>query len=207
MTLSDLSAIGSFVSGIAVLVSLVFLYFQLRQLNAQIRQGEVNQQALVKQARTNRVMEINARMTDRSFAEVNLRISQNAPNLTLVDVMRYSAHARTVFQNGEESFSQHLRGLTTESDFVSFASAMRWGFQTPALRVAWRRHRAMFDEPYTGFVDTLVSEAVATPMPRDLLEQWRTELARETGGSAPPARKARPSRRPASTGSPAGPRR
>jgi hypothetical protein len=37
MTLSDLAALGSFVSGLAVLVSLIFLWFQLRQMNEQIR--------------------------------------------------------------------------------------------------------------------------------------------------------------------------
>jgi hypothetical protein len=40
MSLSDLASLGSFVSGVAVLVSLVFLYFQLRQMNAQVLQTE-----------------------------------------------------------------------------------------------------------------------------------------------------------------------
>lgn len=34
MSRSDLASLGSFVSGFAVLVSLVFLYFQLRQMNS-----------------------------------------------------------------------------------------------------------------------------------------------------------------------------
>jgi hypothetical protein len=47
MSLSDLAALGSFVSGVAVLVSLVFLYFQLRQVGAQVQQAERNQQAMI----------------------------------------------------------------------------------------------------------------------------------------------------------------
>ena len=194
MTLSDLAALGSFVSGLAVLVSLVFLYFQLRQLNAQVKQSEVSQQALVKQARTTRVMEINARLTSDSFAEVSLRIDQNAADLTILDVMRFAAHARTVFQNGEDSFAQYRRGLLTEADLVSFSSAMRWGFRSPPLRVAWKRHRAMFDGPYVAFVDKLVSEAEVLLPSADALEQWKAAVSAErpaaTGETAAP--KSRP---------------
>ena len=57
MTLADLAALGSFVSGFAVLVSLVFLYFQLRQLNAQVLQGERNQRALLNQGVATRITE------------------------------------------------------------------------------------------------------------------------------------------------------
>lgn len=180
MNLSDLAALGSFVSGVAVLVSLIFLYFQLRQLSAQVKQAEVNQQALVKQARTNRVMEINARMADESFAKVILRISENSDDLTMIEMTRFAAHSRTVFQNGEESFSQYRRGLLTDSDFKSFSSAMRWGFQSPPLRVSWRRHRAMFEPPYTEFVDRLVSEAVVSPPQKGALEAWRADVASES---------------------------
>jgi hypothetical protein len=42
MSLSDLASLGSFVSGAAVLVSPVFLYFQLRQLSGQVKQAEKN---------------------------------------------------------------------------------------------------------------------------------------------------------------------
>ena len=47
MSLSDLAALGGFVSGLGVLVSLVFLYFQLRQLNFQARQNARHTRALI----------------------------------------------------------------------------------------------------------------------------------------------------------------
>ena len=52
MLLNDLASIGSFTSGVAVLISLVFLCFQLRQVNAQVVLAEKNQ-PLVRQGRTN----------------------------------------------------------------------------------------------------------------------------------------------------------
>jgi hypothetical protein len=51
MTLSDLAPIGSFISGLAVLVSLVFLCFQRRQVGAQVQQTELHQQASIRQGR------------------------------------------------------------------------------------------------------------------------------------------------------------
>jgi len=44
MTRSDLASLGSFASGFAVLVSLIFLYFQLRLVNRQVLQAERQQQ-------------------------------------------------------------------------------------------------------------------------------------------------------------------
>jgi hypothetical protein len=58
MSPSDLASLGGFVFGIAVLVSLVFLYFQLRQLSRQGRQAEKNQRALMQQARAARGVDI-----------------------------------------------------------------------------------------------------------------------------------------------------
>ena len=50
MSLSELAEIGSFISGVAVLTSLIFLYFQLRQINQQVKQAEKNQQSAIRQA-------------------------------------------------------------------------------------------------------------------------------------------------------------
>src|SRR5580698_11175271 len=107
MSISELAALGSLVSGVAVLISLILLYFQLRQLTAQVRQAEQYQQTLVKQARTSRVMEVNARLADADFAKVYLKITTNADDLTLSDWSRLNAHARAIFQNGEDTFSQY----------------------------------------------------------------------------------------------------
>src|SRR5580698_8891026 len=151
MSFSDLAALGSFVSGFAVLVSLVLLYFQLRQLTAQVRQSDKYQQTLVKQARTSRVMEVNARLADADFAAAYLRIMTNAQDVTLADWTRFNAHARAVFQNGEDTFSQHRRGLLHEDDFDGFFLSLRGTFHNPPLRLAWESVRRGFPAPYAAF--------------------------------------------------------
>ena len=60
MSLSDLASLGSFVSGVGVLISLIFLYFQVRQVNAQVGQAEKNQQAAIRQERSAKVSDMPA---------------------------------------------------------------------------------------------------------------------------------------------------
>ena len=54
MTLSDLAAIGSFISGLAVVITLAFLLLQMRQTNK-------NQRALMQHGRSTRNIETLAR--------------------------------------------------------------------------------------------------------------------------------------------------
>jgi hypothetical protein len=179
MSISDLAAIGSFVSGIAVLISLVLLYYQLRQLTAQVEQADLNQQTLVKQARTSRVMEVNARLCEADFAAVNLRVMTNAHDLTLQEWSRFNAHARAVFQNGEDTFSQYRRNLLHKDDFDGFVLALHWTFRAPGLRVAWDRHRASFPAAYAAFVDEIVAESPVAPIRPEIVDKWKADVASE----------------------------
>jgi hypothetical protein len=185
MSISDLAALASLVSGIAVLISLVLLYYQLRQLTAQVRQAEQYQQTLVKQARTSRVMEVNARLADVDFAPVYLRVTTNADDLTLSEWSRFNAHARAIFQNGEDTFSQYRRNLLHKDDFAGFVLALQWTFHSPALRVAWMRHRASFPAPYAALVDQIVAESPVVPIQPEVLAKWKADMAAELAKAGP----------------------
>jgi len=60
MSLSDLAAVGSFISGIAVFLSFIFLALQLRQANR-------NQRSLMQQARTGSLGGLSARVPLHGF--------------------------------------------------------------------------------------------------------------------------------------------
>jgi hypothetical protein len=179
MSFSDLAALGGLVSSAAVLISLVLLYYQLRQLTAQVRQADKYQQTLVKQARTSRVMEVNARLTGADFAAVYLRIMTNAEDLSLADWSRFNAHARAIFQNGEDTFSQYRRGLLHQDDYDGFVVALNSTFRSPALRVAWMLLRGGFPAPYVAFIDQIVAESSAIPLDQEALEKWKNDMTVE----------------------------
>ena len=66
MSLSDLAALGSFISGIAVIVTLVFLLVQTRQTLK-------NQRSLMQQGRTARIVDLIFRQTEPQLMDVMLR--------------------------------------------------------------------------------------------------------------------------------------
>jgi hypothetical protein len=72
MSLSDLAALGSFVSGLAVLVSLVFLFFQMRQMNEQVRQNTKHMSAQMWQAASDRGVNMMMALADPEQAAVHL---------------------------------------------------------------------------------------------------------------------------------------
>jgi len=69
MSLSDLAAFGSFVSGLAVLVSLIFLLLQVRQTNR-------NQRALMQQGISARYLQMNSTASSPEVAKTLVRVWQ-----------------------------------------------------------------------------------------------------------------------------------
>jgi hypothetical protein len=68
MSLSDLAALGSFVSGVAVMVTLIFLLLQMRQANR-------NQRALMQRMRS-------ARNIETWFKHLDIAIAATKRNKT-----------------------------------------------------------------------------------------------------------------------------
>ena len=130
-------------------------------------------------------MEVNARLADKDFAAVYQRVMLNNDDLTLLDWSRFSAHARAIFQNGEDTYSQWRRDLLHKDDFDGFALALHWTFRSPALRVAWARLRASFPAPYAAFVDEIVAGTPVSPILPDTLAKWRADMAAELAKAAP----------------------
>src|SRR5215469_13035796 len=106
MSLSDLASLGSFVSGVAVLASLVFLYFQLRQIGLQVKQAEKNQQASIRQARVTRGVEmLRANQTDPLFLEAQTKlITGMYEKVELPQYYSFRTFANCRFLPAEDSF-------------------------------------------------------------------------------------------------------
>src|SRR5215831_16160456 len=187
MSLSDLASLGSFVSGLAVLVSLIFLYFQLRQMNAQVRQTEKNQQALIKQGRTERLTSANANLAaSPSYWEAYMRVATCADDLTPVDCFQVSSSMIASFQNADDAFSQYRRGLLDKQDFDGALAALRRGLRLLVNRFAWKRHREGFEGEFVDFIDKIIADAPVEDAlePGRLLAEWRAGVSAERASAA-----------------------
>jgi hypothetical protein len=182
MSLSDLASLGSFVSGVAVLVSLVFLYFQLRQVNEQVRQAERNQRATISQARASRTVEIALRNVDGPTATAYWRVLGGAADLTGTELQQFMAYFRAFLANGEDTFLQGEHGLLEPATRRAYLASMAVTWASPAYRLAWPTMRGVVGADYAAFVDRMIAE---TPLRRpssleERLADWKSGWAEMT---------------------------
>jgi hypothetical protein len=171
MTLSDLAAIGSLVSGGAVLASLVYLGLQMRQT-------ERNQQASIRQGRINRAVELMTAKMEPSVAEAVARGIDGEQNLTPQQLALFVAYADAYFLHAEDTYYQHEAGLLNEAAFTTFVAYQRYAFTQCGLRVQWKRQRVYYAGGYVAFMDRLLNQAPLSQA-HDALADWRADVSAE----------------------------
>lgn len=182
MTLSDLASIGSFVSGLGVLISLIFLYFQLRQVGAEVLQAEKNQQASIRQGRAGRSVAIALGAADPALAEALLKAHTAAPDITATQLFQFNRYCAAVFKGYEDNFYQNQEGLLTDSAFAAVVNTMGRALRLSSFRVQWKRLRGSYGAEYGEFMDRLIARTPVEPHSYDPAE-WLTDLATESSGA------------------------
>src|SRR5215472_8902954 len=99
MLLSDLASIGSFSSGVAVVVSLVFLALQMRQANA-------NQRSLMQQGRSARTVDMLMKMSEPVLSETIVGAFGGGVREEPARIFGFYSFACACFWNYEDSFLQ-----------------------------------------------------------------------------------------------------
>jgi len=183
MTLSELSALGSFVSGIAVLISLMFLYYQLRQINRQIAQGEKNQRAIVRQARSTRSVNIVLSLTDPSLSEAMVKGRNCAQDISETALRQFAAYWRASFYSWEEGFYQYQEGLLGDAALNALGINAKYNLASAGVRAQWRLQRQSFGPEFVAWIDAL---AKATPIQEssDSVAEWQQAIAADRDGAA-----------------------
>ncbi len=179
MSFSDLASLGSFISAVAVLVSLIFLYFQLRQIGAQIRQAEKNQRAVIGQGRTNRMVELALRTAEPGLGEAMANVFTNSDALKPHQLFQFVHYSRALFLNAEDTFYQHENGLLDDEPYAGFVNAIRATVANPATRLIWEFHRKGYGPAFGAFVDKLAGETAPGPLiiPDEQLAMWRASMS------------------------------
>jgi len=179
MSLSDLAALGSFISGAAVLVSLAFLYYQLRQISEQVRQAEKHQTAAIGQGRANRMVELSLRTVEAEFGHAMANVLTNSEKLTAHELFQFLHYSRALFLNAEDTYYQHEAGLLEDEQYAGFINALKYSLSAPATRLIWQGLRPTYGPKFADFVDRLIKE---TPMgapvaPEKQLAAWKIHMA------------------------------
>ena len=169
MTLGDLSSIGSFISGIAVMVSLVYL-------SLQIRQNTKHSQALIQQGRAARIADTALRLAELRADDGLNDCFEGAPKASEKDVARFLMAARAVFISAEDSFFQGEEGLLGPIAFESYKASVRAGMGSAGLAAAWLLTRDMYEPKFRTFMDELNGDLNHSGSSRSG-DAWRSALA------------------------------
>ena len=151
MSLSDLAAIGSFVSGVAVIATLAFLLVQMRQTGK-------NQKALLQQGRSARVTELILKRTEPELSRALTKGLQADLAIADHEVEAINAFFAALFWSIEDSYLQFRAGLLLATSWQTDAATLRGFFAVPACRVAWLMNRDLMSGEYRDHVDALMRD-------------------------------------------------
>lgn len=171
MSLTDLAALGSFVSAVAVLISLIYL-------SLQVKQAERNQQASIRATRVTRIVDIYMRLSEAELANAVTKATECARDLTDQEVRQFMFYCGARFYQAEDSFNQFQEGLLNQVTFDSVVVGLRDSLAEPGMRAYYKRQRARFSGDFAAFVDKLMAETSLRPA-MDSVAQWRADVAAE----------------------------
>jgi hypothetical protein len=174
MSLSDLASFGSLISGVAVLISLVYL-------SLQVKQTEKNQRALMNQGYITRTADILMHYSHSVVNAERARVISGDTKFTAEELNRLSLTLRIALLNLQDARTQHKSGLIDRITLDNDIGAIKSFFlNQPVFRAIWPGARATYAPELTAFIDDLIAE-VTFAQPADVVETFQRNLAVVTG--------------------------
>ena len=157
MTLEDLGNIGEFVAAIAVVVSLVYVAFQIRQGSHQISQN------------TNSVLGSVELETTRLHSDWLLSVAQS-PELGRIwrlgisepaklsedEKIQFAMLVGSAFYGIEGPFRQYQRGLLSEDSWEPMEELIAHWVRSPAVLEWWANRDVPFARSFSEYVDSKI---------------------------------------------------
>jgi len=192
MSLSDLASLGSFVSGLGVLASLVFLYIQLRQLRAQLAQGEVNQREMINEASATRLSDYLRWTAEPSNSQLMARVIEGERTFKSEEVVRLGLMFRWNIIH-LQAVTQHFEAGLIDAAALEGARAgiSRLLLSFAVYRAIWAILADTFASSIRKVVEDLMRETPLGPPTTDIAAAFADNLAKvladarpESGGPA-----------------------
>ena len=152
MSLSDLASIGSFVSGIAVVVSLVYLALQ-------VRHAHKAQRALMHQARTERIVNASLECMQGDIADMVTKMV-HGEELSPREQMQAYYYMRIQTVVVEESLWQYEAGFIDKDSHETAILNFQRVMLNPAARAAWLMQRPQLPPAVRERFDKLVATSL-----------------------------------------------
>jgi hypothetical protein len=166
MSLADLASLGEIVGSLAILVTLIFLAFQMRQ-NTRAIEASASQDA----ANT----ESNALVQLLNHPEVSISLTKS--ELTDVEVVRLFAYLSLMLRAHEQYWRQYQLGVIDAATLARYQGPLVATLSFPASRRWWAASQTRFDPSFSARVNNLLRDAPVQT--RNVLDNWRQILRGE----------------------------
>jgi hypothetical protein len=169
MTLSDLASLGSFVSGFAVVITLVFLLLQVRQAARHTRSA-------IAQNWTTRMVDIQLRQAEPVLSDIVQRGRDGDVTMTPQEMLRFMSYVRAQFWTAEDNFIQHRNRMLSDGYFRSVRRTYVGLMRGAGMQAAWDMFREFFEPGFATFMDDIAKEAEALGF-ASVPERWAELVA------------------------------
>lgn len=149
MTLTDIASIGSLVSGVAVLVSLIFVGVQVMQ-NTRVIRAQIHQNI------TNGWIGVGAIIADhgRCFAEGIAADEKAFAAMADEHKLVYMSTILVFFKHYENMYLQHREGFIRDEDWNAWIGHMFMYWRMPGVQVWWKARREAFSPEFRHFIES-----------------------------------------------------
>ena len=175
MSLADLGNLGEFFGSIVVLISLVYLAFQVRANTKAVR-------ASTFLGLTNGWVDYLRFTSEPELADLLVRSRLEPDKLTPAEFYRVWAVGRGTFRRFENDYFQFKSGTFDAGAWLGYRNSLREEIlSSPTMRALWVLTREKFSPEFAALVDSEadVARAAGAQSERRDLEQWREALRRE----------------------------
>jgi hypothetical protein len=147
VTLNELGSLGEFISGLAVVVTLIYLALQIRHNTRAVRSSmhqDMNESTL-------RIAE--SVSDNENVGRIVLKAEEDYDNLTREERIRFEAYAERVFGNFESVFYSYRNSMIEQDLWESWESSYLDDISRDALRRFWQDERPRHLRDFMDFVD------------------------------------------------------
>jgi len=148
MTLDQLASIGEIVSGVAVIISLVYLAIQIRT-NTEAERSATYQSIVSDFGALNNTM-----ASTPELSHLFVEAMENYLQLTSDQKARISQLFFQCFRYFENMFYQHKKGYLDEEVWIGWKRLMLTYYSRPGFKTWWSHRREVFSEPFANFLET-----------------------------------------------------
>ena len=168
MTLSDLASIGSFVSGLAVVTTLVFLLIQ-------VRQTEKNQRALLNQGALSRTTDTVMWNGQHELSALCNRVSLNETNFSNEELWKLLGLLRVNILNLQDAHIQRKQRLVDHATLEQAVRAFEFWMTRPVMRGIYKTMRENVATDTRLYIDEMIG-ALPLGEPLDLKAALQAQL-------------------------------